>query len=280
VNILVTNDDGIASPGLWALAGALVDVAQVLVVAPDREQSGVGASLTLHQPLRARSIEPTVAGVEAYSVEGTPADSVIVGVRMLWDGKVDLVISGINEGPNLGRDVLVSGTVGAAFQAHNIGLPAIALSVFGIENLHFEVAAKIGKILARQVERGSLPGTLLLNVNVPNLPLDQIAGIDITKLGGGGYTAGFKVDRVKGSYDTRRHYCWIVPGGTQLKEDPGTDIRAITRERISITPIHNDLTSDEAPETLLQISSSVSDELASGSLPVSNHLNQQMPRLS
>ena len=273
MNVLITNDDGIAAPGLWALAGELIDFARVLVVAPDREQSGVGTSLTLHQPLRVRSVKPAVAGVEAYSVEGTPADSVIIGARMLWDDRVDLVISGINEGPNLGKDVLVSGTVGAAFQAHNCGLPAIALSVFGIGNMHFEVAAKIGAILTRQVNRGSLPRTLLLNVNLPNMPLDRIAGIDITKLGGSGFTEGFKVDRVKGSYDTRRDYCWIVPGVSKLKEEPGTDIWAIMRKRISITPIHNNLTSSEEPGTLSQISSSLSGELAPGGLPVSNHLS-------
>lgn len=272
MNILVTNDDGIDAPGLWALAEGLKDLAQVLVVAPDREQSGVGTSVTLHQPVRVRPVKPAVRGVEAYSVEGTPADSVIIGARMLWEDRVDLVISGINEGPNLGRDVLISGTVGAAFQAQSCGLPAIALSVFGIGNTHFEVASQIGAILAQQVASGNLPGTLLLNVNLPNVPLGQIAGIDITELGRSGYTEGFKVSRVKGSYDTRRDYCWVVPGVTKLNEEPGTDIWAIMHKRISVTPIHKNLTSHEMPGTLRHISSSLSEGLASHGMPVTNHL--------
>jgi 5'-nucleotidase len=274
LNILVTNDDGITAPGLWALARELKSVAEVIVVAPDREQSGVGTSITLHQPLRVRPAKSAVTGVEAYSVEGTPADSVIIGTRMLWEDRVDLVISGINEGPNLGKDVLVSGTVGAAFQAHNCGLPAIALSVFGIENMHFEVAAKIGSVLAQQVSLGYLPDTLLLNVNLPNVPIDQITGIDITQLGRSGYTEGLAVTRLKGSYDTRRDYCWIVPNVMDLKEEPGTDILALKQNRISITPIDNNVTSRESPESLKQICSALSDGLSSGSLKVSNHFGQ------
>ncbi len=273
MNILVTNDDGVAAPGLWALAGELKRVADVLVVAPDREQTGVGTSITLHQPLRVRAAKSAVSGVEAYSIEGTPADSVIVGTRMLWEDKVDLVVSGINEGPNLGRDVLVSGTVGAALQAHNCGLPAIALSVAAIENMHFEVAAKLAALLARQSAAGKLPQSALLNVNLPNLPLAEIEGIDITRLGDSGYTQGFAVNRVVGSYDTRRTYCWIIPGATELKEEQGTDIWAVQRSRISITPIHNRLTSHEEPESLPGVCSWLSQELSSGGLAVSDHLS-------
>jgi len=129
LRVLITNDDGIAAPGLWALAEEFNRTAEVVVVAPDREQSGVGTSVSLHSPLRVRSVRPVVPGIETYAVEGTPADSVIIALRMLLKDKLDLVVSGINEGSNLGTDVLISGTVGAAFQAYFYGLPAIAVSV-------------------------------------------------------------------------------------------------------------------------------------------------------
>ncbi|MCJ7522584.1 MAG: 5'/3'-nucleotidase SurE [Dehalococcoidia bacterium] len=271
MNILVTNDDGVNAPGLWALAGQLQQVANVLVVAPDREQTGVGTSITLHQPLRVKAVAPVIGGVETYSIEGTPADSVIIGTQMLWKDKVDMVVSGINEGPNLGRDVLVSGTVAAALQAYNCGLPALALSVAAIEDIHFEVAAGLTALLARQVAAGKLPRNGLLNINLPNLPLAEIEGIDITKLGDSGFTQGFAVNKVPGHYDVRRMYCWITPGATELKEERGTDIWAVRRNRISITPIHNRLTSYDEPRSLPGICSWLSQQLSSGSLPVSDH---------
>jgi 5'-nucleotidase len=272
MNILVVNDDGMAAPGLWALTKELKQIADILVVAPDREQTGIGTSITLHQPLRVKRVEPQVEGVEAYSVEGTPADSVIVGTRMLWEGKVELVVSGINEGPNLGRDVLVSGTVGAALQAHNCHLPALAVSIAAIENMNFEVAARIAALLARQISVGKLPKSTLLNVNVPNVALAQIEGIDITRLGDSGFTQGFEVKRVAHTYDTRRLYCWIVPNAIDLKEEQGTDIWALNRNRVSITPLHNRLTSYEGPQHLPLICSVLSKELSIGNIAVSNHL--------
>jgi len=272
MKVLLTNDDGVNAPGLWALAGELMQAADVLIVAPDREQSGVGTSITLHQPLRVRPAKAAIPGVEAYSIEGTPADSVIVGAKMLWPDAVDLVISGINEGPNLGRDVLVSGTVGAALQAHNCGLPAIAMSVAAVADIHFEVAASLAALLARQFDAGRLPSSTVLNTNLPNLPVAEIEGIDITLLGDSGYTQGFAVNRIVGSYDPRRMYCWIIPGATELKEEPGTDIWAVQRRRISITPIHNRLTSHEEPAALPDVCSWLSQSLSSGALPVSDHL--------
>ena len=272
MNVLVVNDDGITAPGLWALAKELKQIADVLVVAPDREQTGVGTSITLHQPLRVKRVKTQVDGVEAYSIEGTPVDSVIVGALMLWEGKADLVVSGINEGPNLGRDVLVSGTVGAALQAHNCHLPALAISVAAIEDMNFEVAARLAALLARQISVGKLPQTTLLNVNVPNLGLAQIEGIDITRLGNSGFTQGFEVRRVAHTYDAKRLYCWIIPGATDLEEEQGTDIWALSQNRISITPLHNRLTSYEEPGPLPVICSWLSQELSSGNIAVSDHL--------
>jgi len=279
MNVLVVNDDGIAAPGLWALTKELRQIANVFVVAPDREQTGVGTSITLHQPVRVKRVEPQVEGVEAYSVEGTPADSVIVGTRMLWEGKVELVVSGINEGPNLGRDILVSGTVGAALQAHNCHLPALAISVAAIESMNFEVAARIAALLARQISIGKLPQSTLLNVNVPNIALAQIEGIDITRLGDSGFTQGFEVKKVAHTYDTRRLYCWIIPNATDLKEGRGTDIWALNRNRVSITPLHNRLTSYEGPRPLPLICSWLSQELSIGNIAVSDHLKKSRKRL-
>src|SRR4030042_129729 len=271
VNVLVVNDDGITAPGLWALAKELKKVAEVLVVAPDREQTGVGTSITLHQPLRIRRVNPQVDGVEAYSIEGTPADSVIVGICMLWQNRVDMVVSGINEGPNLGKDVLVSGTVGAALQSHNCGLPALALSIAAIDNIHFAVPAKLAALISQQIASGKLPKSTLLNINLPNLPLVELKGIDITRLGNSGYTQDFAVNKIAGHYDAQRIYCWITPCAADLKEEQGTDIWAIRRNRISITPLHNRLTSHEEPEPLPVICSWLSQELSNGKISVSDH---------
>ena len=263
MKILVTNDDGVYAPGLWALVAELKQIAEVVVIAPDREQSGMGTSVTLHQPLRVRSVIPDVAGIETYSVEGTPADSVIIALRMLLKdkGPVDIVISGINEGSNLGNDVMISGTVGAAWQAHFYGLSAIAISVASFTDLHFEVASKISAILAQQLAVGNLPRRSLLNVNVPNLPLDQIAGIEITRLGERSYTDAVKRGGVRAGHDGKRDYYWIVHDEPRWKEEQGTDIWALMQNRISITPLHNDLTSQEQFAPLKGVSSLLSQGL-------------------
>lgn len=238
MTILVSNDDGIYARGLWALVRELVKISDVIVVAPDREQSAVGTSVTLHQPLRIRPAEPLVEGVKAYSVEGTPGDSVIMALGVLTDGlKIDLVMSGINEGSNLGNDVLISGTVGAALQGYFHGLPSIAISVAAIKDVYLDAAAKLGALLARKVLDGDLPRPVFLNVNLPNLPVDKIAGIDITRLGRRSYK-----DQVKEGTDGKRKYYWIVRGEPHWEVEPGTDIWAVRHDRISITPLQTDLT--------------------------------------
>jgi 5'-nucleotidase len=257
LKILVTNDDGIAAPGLWALVEELQSIAEVIVVAPDREQSGVGTSVTLHQPLRVRPARPILAGIETYVVEGTPADSVIIALRMLLKGKLDLVVAGINEGSNLGTDVLISGTVGAAFQAYFHGLPAIAVSVASFDNLHFEAACRIVSLLARQHSAGNLPQRFLLNVNLPNLPPDKIAGIEITELGERSHTDAVKRGGVKAGHDGKRDYYWLEHGEPVSREEKGTDVWALKQNMISITPLHNDLTSHEQLTSLEGVRSSL-----------------------
>ena len=173
MKILVTNDDGIFADGLIALVKELNNIAQVVVVAPDRELSAMGTTVSLHQPVRVRKATPVVAGVESYAVEGTPADCVILALGKLVKDRIDLVISGINRGANLGDDVLISGTVGAALQGSLHGLPALAISVALGDNLYFGDAAKFAALLARKIESGVIPADICLNVNLPNLPREK-----------------------------------------------------------------------------------------------------------
>jgi len=264
LRILVTNDDGVSAPGLWALVEELRKIAEVFVVAPDREQSGVGTSITLHQPLRVREAMPLVGGIETYSVEGTPADSVIIALKTLLKDKIDLVVSGINEGSNLGNDVLISGTVGAAFQAHFYGLSAMAVSVGSFHDLHFEVASRISALLARQFDEGSLPQRTLLNINVPNLPIEEITGIEFTHLGERSYTDAVRESDVKPGHDGKRTYYWIVHGEPVWKDGEGTDIWAVKQKRISITPLHNDLTRRDNMASLEGLCDGLARELNTG----------------
>ena len=234
MKILVTNDDGIYAEGLWALVKELRHIGTVTVVAPDRDQSGAGTSVTLRQPLRLSEIKSPLKGVNAYSVEGTPADSVILALRFAMKDGVDLVVSGINEGPNLGNDVFISGTVGAALQGYFYAIPAVALSVAAFENLHFDVAARLAKLLASEMNDKSLSQRLLLNINLPNLPRDKIGGIEITRLGEREYA-----DKIEPGDDGKRQYYWIMRGESEWQMIPGTDVWALRQNRISITPWPN-----------------------------------------
>jgi 5'-nucleotidase len=232
LKILVSNDDGVYSEGLWTLARELTKIAEVSVVAPDRDQSGSGTSVTLSHPLRMVNIKPQVDGVVAYSVEGTPADSVILALRLVLTEGADLVVAGINEGPNLGDDVYVSGTVGAAVQGFFYGIPALAFSMAAFENLHFDVAATLARIMVSEITNKGIPGRTLLNVNLPNLPREKIEGIEVTRLGERKY-----VDRIEPGHDGKRQYHWIMRGKPEWKSAMGTDIWALEKNMISITPL-------------------------------------------
>ena len=230
MEILVTNDDGIYADGLWALAEELQKVGSVTIVAPDREQSGVGTSVTLHQPLRISKVRSRLKGIATYMVEGTPADSVILALKTVVKEKIDIIVSGINEGPNLGNDVFVSGTVGAALQSYFYKIPAIALSIRAFENPHFDAAAKLASLLARKVDDRSLPPKILLNVNLPNLPLEELKGIEITTLGDRDYH-----DQIEPGHDGKRQYYWITRGEAHWHITPGSDIWALEQNKVSIT---------------------------------------------
>lgn len=234
MKILVTNDDGIYTSGIWTLAAELQRVADVVVVAPDREQSAVGAAVTLHQPLRYTEVKPQVPGIKAYSVEGTPSDSIILALGIL--GEVGMVFSGINEGANLGNDVLLSGTVGAALQGYFRGLPSIALSVAAGDDMHFEAAARLASVLASRIMSGFPSTGLLLNINLPNLPPQDIKGIEITELSKWSYNG-----HIEEGHDGKRKYYWIMRGESQRNIEEGTDMWAVEEGKVSITPLQGEL---------------------------------------
>lgn len=241
--ILVTNDDGIQSEGLRALATALREVGDVTIVAPDREQSASSHSLTLHRPLRINKIEPG-----SYSVEGTPTDCVYVATRSLMkgDGRPALVCSGINKGSNLGDDIHYSGTVSAAFEGTVLGIPSMAVSMVGRGPYQFKTAADFAATLARRMLEEKLPGDTLLNVNVPNVEPGKITGVAITRMGKRHYG-----DAVVENVDPRgRKYYWI--GGAELEAEDiqGSDCNAVLETKISVTPLHLDLTNYAAIDRL------------------------------
>ncbi len=256
MKILVTNDDGIFAQGLWILVKELKNIAQVVVVAPDREQSATGTAVTLRQPLRVQEVRPLVPEVEAYSIEGTPADSVILALGKLVKNKIDLVISGINQGPNLGDDVLISGTVGAALQGYLRGFPALAISVAVVNSLYLDNAAKLAALLAKKIDSCVLPTNILLNVNLPNLPLTKIGGIKTTQLASGSHT-----DTVEEGHDGIRKYYWLVRQGINKDRDERTDIGAIEQGNISITPLHTNLSNKSSPPIMDSFCSELFQEL-------------------
>jgi 5'-nucleotidase len=245
--ILVTNDDGVFAPGLWAVVDALSDLAEVVVMAPDREQSGIGTAITLHQPLRMMKVSlPSHPDIDTYSVQGTPGDCVILGLQNVLKDGVDLVVSGINDGSNLGNDVLISGTVGGAMQAYFAGIPAIAASVAPLKVSDFSAAARLVHFLASCILSDEISSTVLLNLNIPDLTLSEIQGIEITSLARRTY-----VDVIEQSEDSRgKVIYWITRGKAVWEEDPGSDIWAIRNNRVSITPLQSDIASREQVDNL------------------------------
>lgn len=232
--ILCTNDDGYRAAGLAVLADAARSLGDVEIVAPDREQSATSHSLTMHFPLRAHRIEGRV-----QSVDGTPTDCVALAVGELLGRRPDIVLSGVNHGPNMGEDVLYSGTVAGAMEATMLGIPAVAFSYAGRDT---ERIADFGPILRRLlpqlVQRGGFPDQTLLNVNFPPIPPDAVRGVKVTKLGRRVYT-----DSITRANDpSGREYFWIGGGGIQWEAEEGTDFQAVQDGYISVTPLHLDLT--------------------------------------
>jgi len=242
VHILVTNDDGIHSPGITALADAMTALGEVFVVAPDRERSAIGHSLTLHAPLRADEISPG-----HYAVSGTPTDCVNLGIHGLLSRKPDLVVSGINRGGNMGDDLTYSGTVAAAMEATLMGVPAFAISLESASFRHedFTGAAGFAARLAAMVLDRGLPPDTFLNVNVP---AGQPASAQWTRQGKRRYS-----DKVEKKLDPRgRAYYWIGGGELSFVDEPGTDFHVVCNGSISVTPLHLDLTNFRSFEALSQ----------------------------
>ena len=256
MNILVTNDDGVFATGLWALVRELKTFGRVMVVAPDREQSAVGTAVTLRQPLRVQRVTPEVPEVETYSVEGTPSDSVILALGKLVRDRVDLVISGINQGSNLGDDALISGTVSAALQGYLRGFPALAISLARGDNPYLDNAAKLAVLLAKRVSLNVSPPNILLNVNLPDLPLAKIKGVKITRLANKSH-----IDIVEEGHDGMREYYWLVRQRTNKDTDRKTDIWAIENGNISITPLHTTLSNKSSPPVTDSLCSDLLREL-------------------
>ncbi len=258
MRILISNDDGVYADGIWTLARQLSKIAEVTIVAPDREQSAVGTAVTLRRPLRVQKISPLNPGIEAYSVEGTPSDSVIVALGKILPEKVDLVVSGINQGSNLGEDVLISGTVGAALAAYLRGFPAIAVSTGIWNEQHFNDVAKFAALLVKRIGAMTLPSTLFLNINMPDLPLAEAKGVKITRLAHRSH-----VNSVEEGHDGRRAYYMLVRASINEQTDKRTDIWAINQGNISITPLHLFLNNRFPPVLLDKLTSGLLDEFKS-----------------
>lgn len=233
IHILLTNDDGFRADGIRSLRRALAPLGKVVVVAPEREQSAASHALTLTSPLRINWVDDAT-----ISVDGTPTDCVLLAMRGLLDRRPDILVSGMNHGPNLGDDVTYSGTVAAAFEGTLLGLPSIAISVNAWHDPNFAAGEAFAPRIVKQVLELGLPGGTLLNVNVPSLPAEAIKGVKVTRLGKRVYR-----DAVVRQTDPRgRDYYWI--GGKEPIWLPGeeTDFEAVDEGRISITPLHLDLT--------------------------------------
>ena len=234
MSILISNDDGVYAPGLSALYQALKDVADVKVVAPERNHSGASNALTLENPLRIQYLKNGF-----MAVNGTPTDCVHLALNEVCLSAPKLVVSGINDGANMGDDVLYSGTVAAAMEGRFLGLPAIAISLAG--KTHFESAAFYAKQLVEKLLTSPLPANQVLNVNIPDLPLAQIKGIKITRLG-----KRHKAEMIEKSIDPRgQEIFWVGPPGEIAEAGEGTDFYAIENGYVSITPLRIDLTATE-----------------------------------
>jgi 5'-nucleotidase len=236
LKILISNDDGYRAEGLRALTEALEALAEVTVVAPDRNRSGASNSLTLDVPLRVH----TFGERKHVVLSGTPTDCVHLAISGLFDFEHDMVVSGINDGANLGDDVLYSGTVAAAVEGRFLGLPAIAVSLViqPHSGQHFETAARVAAELVMRVQRTPLHQATILNVNVPDVPYADLRGFQATRLGN-----RHRSERIVRSEDPRgRPVYWIGPAGEGQDAGPGTDFHAVASNYVSVTPLQIDLT--------------------------------------
>lgn len=233
MRILISNDDGYFAPGLACLAQAISSVADVVVVAPERNRSGASNSLTLDRPL---SLHLAANGF--YYVNGTPTDCVHLAVTGMLDTQPDMVISGINSGANMGDDTIYSGTVAAATEGFLLGIPSIAVSLAGKELAHYDTAARVVTDLVRRFEKNLHTQPWLLNVNVPDIPYEQLQGMEVTRLG-----KRHKAEPVVKSLNPSGEIVyWVGAAGKAQDAGAGTDFFALSNRRVSVTPLQIDLT--------------------------------------
>lgn len=241
MHILLSNDDGYLAEGLISLADGLKEMADISVVAPDKNRSAASNSLTLEMPLRAETVENGFV-----KVDGTPTDCVHLAITGLLDDEPDMVFAGINHGANLGDDVLYSGTVAAATEGRFLGLPAIAISMASSQPVHFASGVKVAQIILQRLIDKPLAKDILLNINVPDLPWEEIKGLQTTRLG-----QRHKAEPVIKSEDPRgRTIYWVGPPGKEQDAGVGTDFYAISQGFVSITPLQFDLTRYEALDAI------------------------------
>lgn len=240
IRILLTNDDGVGAIGLLGAYRQLSRVGEVFVVAPDRERSAIGHGITVHKPLRALELDPETSGIQGWSVTGTPADCVKIGLESLLPAPPTIIVSGINAGSNLGTDILYSGTVSAAMEGVIEGYPAMALSLDcqeGETECQYDLAAQIGAALAQYLAE-TISRVTLLNVNVPDLPREQIRGLKITTLGQRRYR-----DTIERRVDPRgKAYFWLAGQVVDNLDEEESDVFAVRNGFVSVTPIHLNLT--------------------------------------
>lgn len=240
LKILLSNDDGVTAPGIQTLAAALRQFCQVQVIAPDRNRSGASNALTLDRPLRINTLENGDLSV----IAGTPTDCVYLGVNKLFRPRPDIVISGINCGPNLGDDVIYSGTVAAAMEGRHLGLPSIAVSLDG--DKHYETAAQVTCNILKILQKNPLRAGNIININVPDIPFEQIKGYRITRCG-----SRHAASEVYSMEDPKGNMLyWLGPVGEIRDAGPGTDFEAVQNHFVSITPLHVDLTAYKVHSTL------------------------------
>ena len=240
MRILISNDDGIYSNGIRALTEGLVKNNEVYVVAPDRERSATGHSLTLHRPLRIDEVSHLNGVKSAYATDGTPSDCVKIAIGAILKESPEIVLSGINHGPNMGSDVLYSGTVSAAMEGAIYNIPSIAISLAEHKPQDFSCAVSFISNLLKSINKIKFPERTLLNINIPALPLSEIAGIEITKLGVRPYN-----DYFEKRIDPRgKTYYWLAGEAIEEDELPGTDVFAVRNNQISITPVTIHMTNE------------------------------------
>jgi 5'-nucleotidase len=243
MRILICNDDGYFAPGIEALASVLSDLADITVFAPERDRSGASNSLTLSRPLTIR----TAANGFRF-VDGTPTDCVHIAVTGLLPVQPDLVVSGINDGANMGDDTIYSGTVAAAMEGFLLGVPSVAFSLVEKGNAHMESAARVARGIVERYIANPWPAPMLLNVNIPNLPYDELGPVEVTRLG-----KRHHAEPVIPAQNPRGETVyWIGRAGASRDNGPGTDFHAVANGRVSISPLRIDLTASDDLEATRQ----------------------------